>query len=286
MVKREKANYMIQSVSHAFDVLEEIAKSAGEIGVTELSKRLKLHKNNVFRLLATLELRGYVEQNLDTEDYRLGVKNYQMGQAYSNHCTLVRRAQPILKALSSDTGETVSLVIMQNGEVHFPISIDSKRAVKVAARSGVSFPAKQNAAGRLLSSFLPDSELSEFLAGDAPQDVGMRNQVSELRTSGQIVDKGGIEADVLSLSRIVRGFGGEVIAAIEVLAPQYRAKVDVLQPALEGAATTLSQALGNVRVPLTASIEKEIIPSSHVQSDAGMSVNATAQGVRLAPRVL
>ena len=47
MVKREKANYMIQSVSHAIDVLEELAKAGGEVGVTELSKRLKLHKNNV-----------------------------------------------------------------------------------------------------------------------------------------------------------------------------------------------------------------------------------------------
>ena len=45
MVKREKANYMIQSVSHALDVLEELCKSGGEVGVTELSKRLKLHKN-------------------------------------------------------------------------------------------------------------------------------------------------------------------------------------------------------------------------------------------------
>ena len=67
-MKREKSNYMIQSVSHALDVIEELCKANGEVGVTELSKRLKLHKNNVFRLLATLELRGYVDQNKETED--------------------------------------------------------------------------------------------------------------------------------------------------------------------------------------------------------------------------
>ena len=50
MVRREKSNYMIQSVSHALDVMEQFNGNVDEIGVTELSKRLKLHKNNVFRL--------------------------------------------------------------------------------------------------------------------------------------------------------------------------------------------------------------------------------------------
>jgi len=56
-MKREKVNYTIQSVSHALDILESFTKTEDELGVTELSKRLGLHKNNVFRLLATLEHR-------------------------------------------------------------------------------------------------------------------------------------------------------------------------------------------------------------------------------------
>src|SRR5579875_482868 len=55
MVRRDKANYLIQSVAHALDVLEQFSGEQDELGVTELSRRLKLHKNNVFRLLATLE---------------------------------------------------------------------------------------------------------------------------------------------------------------------------------------------------------------------------------------
>jgi DNA-binding IclR family transcriptional regulator len=73
-MKRDKANYIIQSVAHALDVLEEFKGGADELGVTELSKKLKLHKNNVFRILATLESRGYIEQNKATENYRLGIK--------------------------------------------------------------------------------------------------------------------------------------------------------------------------------------------------------------------
>ena len=258
MVKREKANYMIQSVSHAIDVLEELAKAAGEVGVTELSKRLKLHKNNVFRLLATLELRGYVEQNSETEDYRLGVKALQLGQAYLTQSDLVAKSLPILRSLSEEIGETVSLAILQNGQVQFPVSVESKRPVKVAPCIGVSFQAKVNAAGRLLTAQLPDAVLSEILSGNTPQDAAVKNQLNELRTSGQIVDRGAIEADVVSIARVVMGNKNEVVGAIEVLVPQYRAKVENLMPAIETATEKLSTSLGASREGLAASLEKEV----------------------------
>ena len=256
--KREKANYMIQSVSHAIDVLEELSKAGGEVGVTELSKRLKLHKNNVFRLLATLELRGYVEQNLETEDYRLGVRSLQLGQAYLAQSDLVQRSLPFMRKLAENIGETVSLAVLQNGQVQFPISIASKRPVSVAARINTSLPAKMNAAGRLLTAQLPDTMLDELLAGNTPQDAAIKNQLHELRNSGAITDKAAIEADVTSVSRIVTGHNEQVIGAIEILAPQYRAKTDAMMSAVEEAASELSAALGASKPGLIATIEKEI----------------------------
>lgn len=271
MVKREKANYMIQSVSHAIDVLEELCKALGEVGVTELSKKLKLHKNNVFRLLATLELRGYVEQNHDTEDYRLGVKALQLGQAYLQQSSLVARAMPLIKALSEQVGETVSLAVLQNGQVQYPISVEPKRPVKVSPRVAVSFAAKTCASGRLLTAQLPDSTLAEILATNTPQDAAIKNQLNELRTSGQIIDRAAIEAEVVNISRVVKGSNNQVVGAIEVLVPQYRAKVEALMPAIEEAANALSASLGSMKKPLGATMEKEVIPA------AAQAANQTAK---------
>jgi DNA-binding IclR family transcriptional regulator len=259
-MKREKSNYLIQSVSHALDVIEELCKANGEVGVTELSKRLKLHKNNVFRLLATLELRGYVEQNRETEDYRLGVKALQMGQSYLAQSTLVSKGTPILKALSEAIGETASLVVLQGSEVQFPVSVASKRPVKVAPRVGVSYPAKTSAVGRLLTAHLPDTLLAEVLNTDSVQDVAIKSQLNELRTTGQMIDRGGIEADVVSVSRIIRGCNNEVVGALEVLIPQYRAKLDAINGQIEEAAQALSAALGAGTVSGSiATIEKEVV---------------------------
>jgi len=274
-MKREKSNYLIQSVSHALDVIEELCKACGEVGVTELSKRLKLHKNNVFRLLATLELRGYVDQNKETEDYRLGVKALQMGQSYLAQSNLVGRATPILKELSEAVGETVSLATLQAGNVQFPLSIESKRPVKVAPRIAVSFPAKMSAAGRLLTAQLPDAMLAEILASNTVQDVAIKTQLGELRSSGQIVDRGAIEADVISICRVVRGNNNEVVGAIEVLAPQYRAKIDALIPKIEEAANQLSTALGASKSAGAVTIEKEVVASAGAQTQLPPGVMAT-----------
>lgn len=261
-MKREKSNYMIQSVSHALDVLEELCKAAGEVGVTELSKRLKLHKNNVFRLLATLELRGYVEQNKETEDYRLGVKALQLGQSYLTQSSLVARALPVLKALSDAIGETCSLAVLQNGSVQFPLSVEAKRPVKVAPRIAVSFPAKLNAAGRLLTAQLPDATLTELLAANTAQDAAIKTQLVELRSTAQIIDRGAIEADVVAISKIIRGTHNEVVGAIEVLIPQYRAKIDAVLPKIEEAANHLSTTLGAAKGALSANLEKEVISTA------------------------
>ena len=92
MVRREKTNYVIQSVAHALDVLEQFAGETEELGVTDLSKRLKLHKNNVFRLLATLESRGYIEQNKSTENYRLGIRCLALVQTVVQQMGLLRQS--------------------------------------------------------------------------------------------------------------------------------------------------------------------------------------------------
>src|SRR5215813_12691872 len=117
-MRREKTNYVIQSVSHALDVLEQFADPiTGELGVTELSKRLKLHKNNVFRLLATLESRGYIEQNRASENYRLGIRCLQLGQSYVQHMGVLHQARPIMDDLVRQVRETTYVAVLRRGSV-------------------------------------------------------------------------------------------------------------------------------------------------------------------------
>src|SRR6478672_8756631 len=163
MVRREKSNYTIQSVSHALDVLEQFNGSVDEIGVTELSKRLKLHKNNVFRLLATLEARGYIEQNRITENYRLGLKCLQLGQTFIQQMGLLLQAKSILADLSKATKES-TYVAVRKGSSIIPLDfVEPSRAVRVVSFLGTVLPAHCTAAGKVHLVFEAESTAGQNL---------------------------------------------------------------------------------------------------------------------------
>src|SRR5436309_12699520 len=147
-VRREKANYIIQSVAHSLDVLEQFSGDAEELGVTELSKRLRLHKNNVFRLLATLESRGYIEQNRATENYRLGIRCLQLGQSYVQQMGVLRQARPIMADLVRQARETTYLAILRRGTVVPVEVVEADRPVRIVSQVGEALPLHSTAAGK------------------------------------------------------------------------------------------------------------------------------------------
>src|SRR5512136_165647 len=161
-MKREKANYLIQSVSHSLDILESFTKTDDELGVTELSKRLGLHKNNVFRLLATLEHRGYIEQNRKTENYRLGLKTLQLGSIFIEQRECRRQARPILEDLMANTGETAVVAVLRATKVIYMDSVETDRTVRAVSRVGAMLPAHCTAVGKANLSFLPTAEIEHL----------------------------------------------------------------------------------------------------------------------------
>src|ERR1700736_3077883 len=61
----------VQSLDRALEILKLLGTEP-EMRVTDLARRLEVHKSTAFRLLSTLQEHGLVEQNPSTEKYRLG----------------------------------------------------------------------------------------------------------------------------------------------------------------------------------------------------------------------
>ena len=148
-LSKPKSEYSIQTVSNALRVLEAFADEI-ELGVSELSRRLALHKNNVFRLLATLEERGYIEQCADTERYRLGVRCLELGHTYARSHTLLDCARPVLEELAQSSGESVHLGVLEDFEVVHLDAVASERLVGTGSRIGHRLPAHATALGKVL----------------------------------------------------------------------------------------------------------------------------------------
>ena len=69
----------VQSIERAISILKAFSTEKGELGVTELSRQLNLHKSTVSRLLASLQREGLVEEDLVTRKYRLGMALVTLG---------------------------------------------------------------------------------------------------------------------------------------------------------------------------------------------------------------
>lgn len=256
MVRREKTNYVIQSVSHAFDVLEQFSAETDELGVTELSKRLKLHKNNVFRLLATLESRGYIEQNKATENYRLGLGCLKLGQTFVSQMGLLRQAQPILQELVEKTGETAYIGVLRRGEVVPLQSVEADQSVRAISLIGRALPLHATAAGKAHLAFESQeglkTALPESLTRHTDRTLTKRGElINNLKAAaerGFTSEAGEYLADLAAIAVPIRDYTRAVVGSLAISAPEYRMTPDridkELAPEALRAGRDLSSRLG------------------------------------------
>jgi len=256
MVRRDKSNYIIQSVAHALDVLEEFRDETEELGVTELSKKLKLHKNNVFRILATLQSRNYIEQNRSNDNYRLGIKCLELGQTFIHQRGLLKQASPILHDLAETTGETSYISILRGNEVIYLDAVETSSTVRVISRVGLHMPIHATAAGKALVAYDSDEELRKLLPGELPRFAkatrtnidDLLKEVATVRELGYATDLEEFEEGLRCIGAPVRDYTRKVVGAVSVSGPAHRLSDEriatVVGPELDRAGKALSTRLG------------------------------------------
>jgi DNA-binding IclR family transcriptional regulator len=255
-VRREKTNYIIQSVSHALDVLEQFTGESDELGVTELSKRLKLHKNNVFRLLATLESRSYIEQNKATENYRLGIRCLQLGQTYVMQMGLLRQAHPIIESLANAAGETAFVAVLRKASVVPLDAVEANRPIRLTSRIGEALPLHCTAAGKVQLAFISDADLREALIEGLPKFTdttiidrqALLAQLRSVAERGYSLEIGEHLSEVNSVAVPIRDYTRNVVGSLAVSGPAHRMDSERIEkeivPLMQKAGHELSSRLG------------------------------------------
>lgn len=257
MAKKDKSEYIIQAVSHALDLLEQFHGDVDELGVTELSKRLKLHKNNVFRLLATLESRGYIEQNRATENYRLGLKSLELGQTFIKQMGLLRQAKPILERMVKECNETSYVAIFKEGYIVYLDVVETDLTVRVVSRVGSRLPAYCTAAGKVHLAYMSEEEVDSLLPtrefkGYTPTTVTdkekLKAELRQVAEQGYSIDNEELDLGVRCVAGPIRDYTRRIVGAISVSGPSMRLSDERIEkeliPLVTSAAEDLSTRLG------------------------------------------
>lgn len=254
--KKDKSEYIIQAVSHALDLLEQFHNDVDELGVTELSKRLKLHKNNVFRLLATLESRGYIEQNKATENYRLGLKSLELGQTFIKQMGLLRQAKLSLEQLVQECNETAYVAIFKENHVVYLDVVETDMTVRVVSRVGSRLPAYCTASGKVHLANLSEEELDALLPKSfeihTPTTLttpeALKANLKQVAEQGFAFDNEELDPGVRCIAAPIHDYTRRIVGAISLSGPSMRFTDERMEkeltPLVVDAAATLSTRLG------------------------------------------
>jgi len=220
----------IQSVRRAASLLRAFGNGSPELGVSELGRRLSLHKSTVSRLLATLESEGLLERAPGTEKYRLGPEIARLA-GHAEHLYDVREAaRPFLVELAALTRETANLAVLDGDEVNNVDQVSGPHLVRIGNWVGRRTPLHCVANGKALLAFLPTADAERLtavpLAAYTPLTItrcdALRAALELVRQQGYATALGEIEEGLNAIAAPILNAEGAVVAAISVSGPAYR----------------------------------------------------------------
>jgi DNA-binding IclR family transcriptional regulator len=243
----------VQSVDRALSILESLART-GEAGVTELAGELEVHKSTAFRLVATLEAHGLVEQVDGRGKYRLGVGLLRLAGATTARLDVVQEARPITRRLAAETGETVNIAVLADRAALYLDQVAGSSALQSHNWVGQHIPLHATSNGKVLLCDLDDDRLAEVLGRlenytdtTITSRAALRRELDVVREQGYAVAVDELEVGLTAVSAPIRNAHGDVIASMSVSGPSFRLPEDRIEqvvPMLVGAATEVSHRLG------------------------------------------
>ena len=159
---------VVKSADRTLDVLEELARSPGPLPLGELSRRLAIPKSSLHGLLRTLQRRSWVEADESGLRFSLGVRAMQVAGSYLDHDRVLAAAQQVLDFIAAETGETVQLARLDEGDVVYLAQRQARHPVRLISSIGQRLPAHATALGKALFSYMDEAELDRRLAFPLP----------------------------------------------------------------------------------------------------------------------
>ncbi|MGI8899838.1 MAG: IclR family transcriptional regulator [Nocardioides sp.] len=243
----------VQSVDRALTVLGILAR-VGEAGVTGIAHELGVHKSTAFRLIATLESHGMVEQNDERGKYRLGVGLLRLAVATTARLDVVQEARPITRKLAADTGETVNIAVLSEESALYLDQVAGQSALQSHNWVGQHIPLHATSNGKVLLSGLATDErdrrlsrLASFTSATITSRARMRQELTTVLEQGFAVAVDELEIGLTAIAAPIHNAHGDVVASLSVSGPSFRLDTDrvaLLVPVVVEAAAEISSRLG------------------------------------------
>jgi len=266
MTKSDLQRYNINSIDRALNLLELLARDGESIGVTELAKRLDLDKSMIYRLLSTLVLRGYVEQDEESRKYKLGLKVVELAGMKLSTVEMFSVARPLLKELVKRTGETVHMAMMVQFDIICLDKEEGPAILNIKGGIGDKYPPHASAIGKAILAYLPDDQLKLIfkkhgMVKYTPKTITsldtLKRHLKSVRDKGYAVNDEETYLGVRSIAAPVRDRKGDVVASLGISGTAQRIShenIKTLAKAVIDVADRVSAEMGHYSLPRISAI--------------------------------
>lgn len=247
----------VRALARGLAVIESFDDARTALTLSDVSRRTKLSRGSVARVLHTLQRLGYLRS--DGRHFTLLPRTLKLGYAYLSSQPLWRLAHPMLEAVARDTGNPCSLSVLDGEEIVYVTWVSAGRVVFDYVGVGGRLPAFCASMGRVLLADLPDPALDAFFATATLRprtprtitDVAkLRSVIAAVRRNGYGTQDEEVELGQRAVAVPVPDPEGGVAAAINVTVAAHRytmkQMIEASVPVLRREAKRLGEALAMV----------------------------------------
>ena len=258
-----------QSLSRGLGLLERLSQTERGVTLTDISLQVGLPPATAHRLLNTLEQQGFVEQDDEQGLWFIGLKSFQIGSAFLNHRDFIVTARPYMRQLMEQSGETVNLAILHDGQAVFVSQIECREMMRMVVPLGSTAPVHASGAGKALLAALPEYEVTKILHKrgldhytDTTLDTPakLRTALDDIQQRGYAIDDEEHALGLLCVAATIHDQFSEPVAAISVSGPKVRLtapRIPELGAMVARAAVDITASLGG-QIPTNLGLHNTI----------------------------
>lgn len=247
-----KPNYTAPALEKGLDVLELLATLTVPVTPSQIAQRLGRSVQEVYRMVVTLERRGYLIRPPGEEALVLSTQLYGLATLFPPFRRVVDAAQPIMNALALETSQAIHMAVLDGLNQRIIAQVDSPAPIAIRLRVGAASPAIRGTSGRTIVAFQPPPVrewiLNQSEAIVPPEQVArLRLRIAAIASRGYERIEGEVVQGVTDLSFPIMNAAGFSIAALTMpflTSQQVIVPFDDAAAILFGAARRISETMG------------------------------------------
>jgi IclR family acetate operon transcriptional repressor len=253
-----RGQYRTRALLRGLALLACFKPSAPELTLAELAEGSDLKKATAFRLLTSLVDTGFLRRDSERNTYQVGAAVLPIASAFQESEALAALAEPRLRRLADETGQTATLALADNGgTVNLSLAYPD-RPLRRMTYVGERHSLHSTATGKAIAAALRDGEVEALLEAngmnaDTPNTIvtweAFNVELDEVRRMGWAFDDEEAILGVRCVGAAILDYTGRPVAAVSVAGAtgEYEGEaIERLAREVMAVADSLSRELGHV----------------------------------------